>query len=227
VRTLRKAKFLGSLALCICLSAAGAIGQASGHTLDTRQAAPQTGEKDATIVGRAIPDVSVIDQDGNPRRFYTDLVKGRVVVINFIYTTCTTICPPLGATFGKLQKGLGDRLGKEVFLISISVDPATDTPARLRAWGAQFGAAHGWTLITGDKSELNRLLRVLGTDVASPENHSAMVLIVNDRAGTWKRVYGLGSIAVLMRSVQQMLPASVGTAPQADGTVPMERTKNR
>jgi hypothetical protein len=53
-----------------------------------------------------------------------------------------------------------------------------------------------------------------------------MVLIVNDRAGTWKRVYGLGSIAVLMRSVQQMLPASVGTAPQADGTVPMERTKN-
>jgi len=157
-----------------------------------------------------IPDISVMDQNGKPRHFYSDLVRGKVVVINFIYTTCTTICPPLGATFGKLQKNLGERLGKDVFLISVSVDPATDTPERLRAWGAQFKAKPGWTLVTGDKAELDRLLRVLGADAASPASHSAMVLIVNDKAGLWKRVYGLGTTAVLMNNIEQMMAASSG-----------------
>jgi protein SCO1/2 len=159
-----------------------------------------------------IPDIRVLDQNGKPRHFYSDLVRGRVVVINFIYTTCTTICPPLGATFGKLQKNLGERLGKDVFLVSVSVDPATDTPERLRAWGAQFKAKPGWTLVTGDKTELDRLLRVLGADAASPASHSAMVLIVNDRAALWKRVYGLGSTAALVNNVEQMMAASSGAA---------------
>jgi len=155
-----------------------------------------------------IPDIRVVDQNGKPRHFYGDLVRGKVVVMNFVYTTCTTICPPLGATFGKLQKNLGERLGKDVFLVSVSVDPVTDTPERMRAWGAQFKARPGWTLVTGDKAELDRLLRVLGVDAASPASHSAMVLIVNDRAPLWKRVYGLGSTAALMNNIEQMMAAS-------------------
>ena len=162
----------------------------------------------ADPAGARIPDVRVIDQNGKPRNFYRDLVQGKVVVINFVYTTCTTICPPLGATFGKLQKNLGERLGKDVFLISISVDPATDTPERLRAWGAQFGAKPGWTLVTGEKTELNQLLRALGSDTASPESHSPLVLIVNDKAALWKRVYGLGSSKTLMDNVEQMMAIS-------------------
>jgi len=155
-----------------------------------------------------IPDIRVVDQNGKQRHFYGDLVRGKVVVMNFVYTTCTTICPPLGATFGKLQKNLGERLGKDVFLVSVSVDPVTDTPERLRAWGAQFKAKPGWTLVTGDKAELDRLLRVLGVDAASPASHSAMVLIVNDRAALWKRVYGLGSTAALMNNIERMMAAS-------------------
>jgi protein SCO1/2 len=155
-----------------------------------------------------IPDINVVDQNGKPHHFYSELVRGKVVVINFVYTTCTTICPPLGATFGKLQKNLGQKLGKDVFLISISVDPVTDTPTRLRAWGAQFGAKPGWTLVTGEKTELNRLLRVLGADTASPESHSPLVLIVNDKAALWKRVYGLGASSALMHSIEQMIVAS-------------------
>jgi protein SCO1/2 len=155
-----------------------------------------------------IPDIKVVDQNGKPRHFYGDLVRGKVVVMNFVYTTCTTICPPLGATFGKLQKNLGERLGKDVFLVSVSVDPVTDTPERMRAWGVQFKAKPGWTLVTGDKAELDRLLRVLGVDAASPASHSAMVLIVNDRAVLWKRVYGLGSTAALMNNIEQMMAVS-------------------
>ena len=162
----------------------------------------------ADPAGGPIPDARVVDQNGKPRRFYSDLVRGKVVVINFVYTTCTTICPPLGATFGKLQKSLGAQLGKDVSLISISVDPATDTPERLRTWGAQFGAKPGWTLVTGDKTEMDRLSNALGVDTASPANHSAMVLIVNDKAALWKRVYGLGSTAALTRNIEQMIAAT-------------------
>jgi protein SCO1 len=162
----------------------------------------------ADPAGGPIPDAKVVDQNGKPRRFYSDLVRGKVVVINFVYTNCTTICPPLGATFGKLQKNLGARLGKDISLISISVDPATDTPERLRAWGAQFGAKPGWTLVTGAKTEMDRLSNALGVDTASPANHSPMVLIVNDKAALWKRVYGLGSTATLTHTIEQMIVAT-------------------
>ena len=87
----------------------------------------------------SIPDLSLLDQQGRKIHFYSDLVKGKTVAINFIFTTCTTICPPLAATFAKTQKLLGDRLGKDVYLISVSVDPVTDTPERLRAWGKVWG----------------------------------------------------------------------------------------
>src|SRR5712691_4974642 len=84
-----------------------------------------------TAVNLNIADAPVIDQTGAARHFYSDLIKDRVVVMNFIFTTCTTICPTMGATFSRVQRLLGDR---SVSLISVSVDPATDTPQRLDAW---------------------------------------------------------------------------------------------
>ena len=146
----------------------------------------------------SIPDVELLDQDGRAVRFYTDLVKGKVVVVNFIFTTCTTICPPLGATFARLQKELGARAGRDVHFISISVDPATDTPERLKAWGAKFHAAEGWTLVTGRKPQVDELLRALGAATASPADHSPTVLIGNDAAGQWTRAYGIARPAVLV-----------------------------
>ncbi|HEX6183864.1 MAG TPA: SCO family protein [Pyrinomonadaceae bacterium] len=145
-----------------------------------------------------IPDVELLDQDGRKVRFYTDIVKGKTVAVNFVFTTCTTICPPLGATFARLQKELGARAGRDVRLVSISVDPATDTPERLKAWGAKFHAAEGWTLVTGRKPQVDELLRALGAGVASPADHTPTVLIGNDAAGQWTRAYGLARPAVLI-----------------------------
>ncbi len=145
-----------------------------------------------------IPDVELVDQDGRKVRFYTDLVKGKTVAINFIFTTCTTICPPLGATFARVQRELGARAGRDVRFISISVDPATDTPERLKAWGAKFHAAEGWTFVTGLKPQVDELLRALGAATASPAEHSPTVLIGNDAAGQWTRSYGLARPAVLI-----------------------------
>jgi protein SCO1 len=148
-----------------------------------------------------IPDVEVLDQDGRTVHFYSDLVKGRVVVINFIFTTCTTICPPLGATFSRVQKDLGARAGRDVQFISISVDPATDTPERLKAWGAKFQAGTAWTFITGRKPLISELLRALGAASASPQDHSPTVLIGNDARGQWTRSYGLAPPSKLVQLI--------------------------
>lgn len=152
-----------------------------------------------------IPDVEVLDQDGRKIHFYRDLVKGRVVVINFIFTTCTTICPPLGATFARVQKDLGERAGRDVSFISISVDPATDTPERLKAWGAKFKAGPAWTFVTGQRPVINDLLRALGAATASPQDHSPTVLIGNERRGQWTRSYGLAPPSQLVKIINEAI----------------------
>lgn len=157
-----------------------------------------------------IPDVPVIDQDGKAVRFYSDLVKDKVVAVNFVFTTCTTICPPMGANFAKLQKLLGDRSGRDVHLISVSVDPTTDTPERMKAWGEKFGAGPGWTLVTGDRAEITRLLKSLGVYTASIADHSPLVLLGNDARHQWTRAYGLAAPARLAELIGDM------AAPAAD-----------
>ena len=160
-----------------------------------------------------IPDVELLDQDGRKVRFYTDLVKGRTVAIQFIFTTCTTVCPPLGATFSRVQKELAAAAGGgDVRLISISVDPATDTPERLKAWGAKFKAADGWTLVTGPKPMVDELLRALGAAVSSPADHSPTVLVGNDAKGQWTRTYGLARPSLLVKLIGDAVEGRLDSA---------------
>jgi cytochrome oxidase Cu insertion factor (SCO1/SenC/PrrC family) len=156
-----------------------------------------------------IPDVEVLDQDGNALHFYTDLIKDKTVAINFIFTNCTTICPPLAATFARLQKEMGDKVGKDVHLISISVDPLTDTPERLKAWGAKFKAGPGWTFVTGEKQEMDKLLNALGAAVSKREDHTPALIIGNDSKGVWTRTYGLAKINQIIGVIQNVMAGKV------------------
>lgn len=153
-----------------------------------------------TLGALNVPDVSLVDQDGKPVRFYTDLVKGRVVAVNFVFTTCTTICPPMGATFAKLEKLVA---GKDVQLISVSIDPTNDTPERLKEWSRKFGAGPGWTLVTGNRDEVTHLLKSLGVYTAGATDHSPLVLLGNDRARRWTRAYGLAAPAKLAELLEE------------------------
>ena len=173
----------------------------------TSTAVSETSEKVVAESGKSlnIPDVEVLDQDGNVRRFYTDLVKGKTIAINFIFTNCTTICPPLGATFARVQRDLGEKVGKDVYFISVSVDPLTDTPERLKAWGAKFKAGPGWTFVTGNKEEIDRLLRALGTFSARREDHTPSVIIGNDARDIWTRTYGLASASQMVGVINAVL----------------------
>ena len=150
-----------------------------------------------------IPDIQGYDQSGKRIRFYTDLVKGKTVAINFIFTTCTAICPPLTATFRRVQQDLAERL-PQVGLISVSVDPTVDTPERLRDFAAKFKAAPGWTFVTGEQAEIDRLLKALGVAVADKNDHTPMILIGNDAAGYWTRAYGLSSPTSLAQTISEV-----------------------
>jgi len=167
------------------------------------------------------PDVEVIDQDGRQLHFYSDLVRGKRVAINFVFTTCTTICPPMGANFERLQALLGARAGADVRLLSISIDPLTDTPERLKAWGARFHAGPGWTLLTGSKEELDRLLKAMGIFTADPANHAPILLLGDDRTGRWTRAYGLAPPAKI---VQLLDGLSVAAAASTSQPAPAEQT---
>ncbi len=134
---------------------------------------------------RKIPDAAVVDQDGRPLSFYRDLVRGRIVAIDFIFTDCSTFCRPVTAILRAVQERLGARIGKDMMLISISVDPANDTPARLKSYAAEFGAGPGWTFVTGSEPEVDRLLAGFGVGTHGPEDHSSLTLIGNDATGSW------------------------------------------
>lgn len=149
-----------------------------------------------------IPDVEVLDQDGKTRHFYSDLIKGKTVAINFIFTNCTTICPPLGATFARVQRDLGD---KNVHFISVSVDPLTDTPERLKSWGAKFKAGAGWTFVTGNKPEIDQLLRALGASASRREDHTPSIVVGNDAKDVWTRTYGLSKSTQIVSLIENVL----------------------
>jgi cytochrome oxidase Cu insertion factor (SCO1/SenC/PrrC family) len=162
-----------------------------------------------------IPDTIVSNQHGQKLNFYSDLVKGKTVAINFIFTTCTTVCPPLTATFRKVQQELGERVGRDIELISVSVDPTTDVPERLKEFGGKFKAAPGWTFVTGSQPEINELLKALGAAVADKNDHTPMILIGNAAANYWTRTYGLAPASTLVKVINEAAARSGATATAA------------
>ena len=150
-------------------------------------------------------DVELINQDGQKLRFYSDVLKNKVVVINTFFTTCTSICPPMNRNFEKMQEALGDRLGKDAFLVSISVDPATDTPTRLKEYGRRFHARPGWMFLTGKKENVDWALYKLGQYVETKDNHTSIFIIGNEPKGLWKKAMGLAKAEDLIRILEDVI----------------------
>lgn len=197
---------------------------------DTAMAAPAKTEKPAedNQTSLRIPtDVTVQDQTGRKLNFYTDLVKGKTVIINFIFTTCTTICPPLTATFRKVQQELGERAGRDVHLISISVDPTVDVPERLRDFAAQFKAGPGWTFVTGNRSDIDDLLKALGAAVVDKNDHTPMILVGNDAANYWTRAFGLAPASTLIKIVNEAAARGVDKGASSNGPATSQQLRHR
>lgn len=137
------------------------------------------------------PNVALTTQDGIKVHFYDDLIKGRNVVIDLIYTRCVDACPLETARLVQVQKMLGDRVGKDIFFYSISIDPAHDTPQALKAYAEKYHVGPGWTFLTGKKEDIDLISKKLGLytdpDPNNRDGHIPAVLLGSEPTGQWIR----------------------------------------
>lgn len=160
---------------------------------------------------RYFTDVILVNQDGQKMRFYSDLLQGKVVIINSFFGTCKGSCLPMNRNLEKVQEALGDRVGRDVYIVSISVDPTVDTPASLKEYAKKLNARPGWYFLTGDEENVNFALKKLGQFVPDKQDHLNIVIIGNERTGLWKKAFGLAQADDLVKVVESVLddkPAS-------------------
>jgi protein SCO1 len=169
----------------------------AGHQMAEQQAQQSAAQK-------YFSDVELLDQDGRKVHFYTDMLKGKTVVLNAFFTTCTSVCPPMNRNLEKVQEALGDRLGKEVFIVSISVDPETDTPPRLKEYAQRFHAKPGWTFLTGKKENVDWALYKVGQYVESKDDHTTIIIVGNEATGLWKKALGMAKPNELVQIVESV-----------------------
>jgi protein SCO1/2 len=136
------------------------------------------------------PNIELVDQDGRKLHFYDDLVKDKVVVIDFIFTHCGDTCPAQTASLTKVYKLLADRMGKDIFFYSISIDPKHDTPKVLKEYAEKFNTGAGWFFLTGKTDDVTLLRQKLGLyrtgiDAAKLNEHKTSFMIGNDNTGQW------------------------------------------
>jgi protein SCO1/2 len=142
----------------------------------------------------------VVTQEGKEVRFYTDLLKDKVVLINFFYTNCPT-APPEMEKMAAIQKALGERIGNGIFLVSISVDPERDSVKAVRKYAEKYGARKGWIFLTGKKENLGVINRKLGNTRPEPESHILLFLLGNLKTGHWMKMNQLAPVASVVEGL--------------------------
>lgn len=149
-------------------------------------------------------DVELTNQNGEKMRLYSDLLKGKVVIINSFFATCQGSCLPMNKNLEKVQEALGDRIGKDVYILSISVDPAVDTPTNLKEYAKKLHARPGWYFLTGPKENVDFALKKLGQFVSDKQDHLNIFIIGNEPTGLWKKAFGLAKSEELVKVVESV-----------------------
>ena len=184
----------------LAVGTAPAAGAAVGGLPTGRQAA-------AGQTHSRIPDVEVLDQTGRRHRFYSDLVRDRVVLVNFFFTGCAETCPLVTQNLREVQDLLGERMGRDIFMYSISLQPELETPAILQDYADQWEVRPGWRFLTGRPQDIERLRRATGFASSDPEydrvkdNHTGMLRYGNDRLDRWAGTASLGRPAWIVKAV--------------------------
>ena len=159
----------------------------------------------ASLASVQLPDNLLLDQHGAEVSLKKDVIGGRIAVVSFAYTTCTTVCPVVSAIFSQVNKRLGDMMGKEVVLVTITVDPNRDTPQRLLNYSQKFAAGKGWSWLTGKQEDVIAALNAFGAYTVNFEDHPAMILIGDAVQNRWYRHYGFSSPEDIEHQVHELL----------------------
>ena len=199
---------LGRLVVSL-VSVLAFVGVASSESMTpdkhaAHRAAMQNPRYAATTETYAIPDVELIDQSGTSVSLRALLDADQPIALNFIFTTCTTICPVMTATFAQMRRELGDA-GDQLRLVSISIDPEYDRPDKLMAYSEQFQAGPGWDFLTGDSKDIVQVLKSFDSYAGSKMNHQPITLLKSPESASWTRLDGLASGKDLANEVKTRL----------------------
>ena len=160
------------------------------------------------IRDKYFPNLTVVTHDGRRVKFYDDLIKDKIVLLNFIYADCTGICPTVTSNLRKVQRELGERAGRDVFMYSLTLQPAHDTPEVLRDYAAMHDVGPGWQFVTGAPADLERLRRSLGFVDPDPvldrdkANHLGMLRYGNEPLLFWGACSARSKTETIMRAIQ-------------------------
>jgi len=180
-------------ALLLAFSISGTLGAAS--------AAPKGSPWGASY----FPNVPLVTHEGRTVRFYDDLIKDKKVLINFIYTRCEGACPLATARMAQVQMLLGPRVGRDIFMYSITVDPAHDTPEALKAYAGKYGAGPGWLFLTGTRENIDQVRFKLGERSEVKEEHQNIVRVGHGGSGQWMRLPLFGDLHFLVTEIGKTL----------------------
>ncbi len=160
---------------------------------------------DYTAEENYFTNVKLINQYGEEMSLFDDLLRDKVVVINPYFLSCTGSCPVMNGMMKELQDYFGDRVGKDVHLISISVDPEHDTPEKVKAYAESMGAKRGWYLLTGTRENIDMALWKLGNQSPRPEDHKTILMVGNIPTRLWKKANGLAPVTEIVKVVESVL----------------------
>jgi len=163
------------------------------------------------------PNVTLYTHEGEAVRFYDDLIRDKVVAINMMYAQCGDTCPKTTANLREVQRLLGERAGRDVFMYSITLQPELDTPKVLKHYADNFGIQENWKLLTGTADDIELLRRRLGffdyeaeLD-AVKDNHTGMVRIGNAALNRWSMAPSLADPAQIMATINHLDPKAIHT----------------
>lgn len=151
-----------------------------------------------------VPNVTLLNQDGKKVNLRSLVDGGKPVIVNFIFTTCTTICPVMTATFSNLRSELGPAAGERVQLISISIDPENDRPERMKKYLSRFNSGPGWEFLTGTREEIGRVLKAFDAFVVDKMSHEPLFVARAPETEEWVRIKGLVRKSDLMKELERM-----------------------
>jgi protein SCO1/2 len=152
------------------------------------------------------PNLPVVTQDGKTLNFYDDVIKGKIVVISFIYTSCPDLCPLTTARLSQVEEKLGELMGRDLFFVSMTVDPEHDTPEKLKEFSKAFDTGPGWLFLTGKPADIREINFKLGDKSRSLSDHRNEIVLGNDATGEWTRNTVFGDIDRLVIDIRAMDP---------------------
>lgn len=198
----RTHRIVAAAAAALLASAAGAHDAHHQHA----GAAPAAADAPA-VQGKTVQlaDTLLVDQDGRKLRLASDVVGDKLAVVSFVFTNCPDVCPLVSHAFSQVQERLGTLVGDRVRLVSLSVDPARDTPARLKEYAASYSPRPGWLWLTGEPANVTAALQSFGVKVTQADMHPNVVMVGDLRTGRWTRVYQTDNPQKILAAVKDHL----------------------